>query len=117
VHIGNVNKKKGHLVSACLTWAARAANQMEVRGPSRALEVAGEGRNRRSTTLEGSLEPKTVGQRLLSLASAARLSSCSWPAPSPKSCSARAVYCKVSAVQALKVDQDINQTIGGFYEH
>jgi hypothetical protein len=106
-----VNNEKGHLVPACLTSAPRTENRMVVESRVRALEAGGEDRSPRGTLLEDCPEPPSRRQSLLGLASAARLSSCSWPAPSPKSCAARAIEGGVGADPALQADQDINRTI------
>jgi hypothetical protein len=112
--VSKVNKKQWYLVSACLTSAPRTENRMVVRLHARALEAAGEGRNARGTILEDSLEPQSLCRCLLWLASSAHLSSSSWPAPSPKSCAARAIEGESCAVQSTKANQDIQKTNGSF---
>jgi hypothetical protein len=109
--VASVNNEKGHLVPACLTSAPRTENRMVVESRARALRAAREGRSPRVTPPGECLEPPSRRQSLLGLASAARLSSCSWPAPSPKICAARAMEGGVGADPALQADQDISQTI------
>jgi hypothetical protein len=112
--VSKVNKKQWYLVSACLTSAPRTENRMVVRLHARALEAAGEGRNARGTILEDSLEPQSLCRCLLWLASSAHLSSSSWPAPSPKSCAARAIEGESCALQSTEANQDIQKTDGSF---
>jgi hypothetical protein len=110
VYVGKANNETGHLVSACLTSAERTKNRSWVRGRAKALGAAGDGIFSRETILEESLDARDGHQGLLWLARAARLSSCSSPAPSPKICGYRAIYSEADAFQAMKADEDISIT-------
>jgi hypothetical protein len=75
--VSKVFKKKWYPFSACLTSAERTANLMVVRGRSKALEAAGEGKIPRCTILVDGMGPQTDRQLHLLLTSASHLSSSS----------------------------------------